>query len=145
MVSLLMQVFVPFPRYAPFLKALTLALFAYVATVFVVNVPWAEVLYRTLMPSISFKGGYVVAVVAVFGTTISPYLFFWQASQEVEEQRAVKGERPLKRAPEPGPRNLQRIRLDTKNFDAIDADKDGTVSLEEVETYMKAQHEPTKN
>lgn len=96
MVSLLMQVFVPFPRYAPFLKALTLALFAYVATVFVVNVPWAEVLYRTLMPSISFKGGYVVAVVAVFGTTISPYLFFWQASQEVEEQRAVKGERPLK-------------------------------------------------
>ncbi len=79
--SLLLQVFVPFPRYAPILKALTLALLAYVATVFVVKVPWGEVIYRTIMPSLSLKGSYVVAVVAVFGTTISPYLFFWQASQ----------------------------------------------------------------
>jgi NRAMP (natural resistance-associated macrophage protein)-like metal ion transporter len=83
-VSLLLQIFVPFPKYAPILKALTLALFAYVVTVFVVKVPWAEVLYRTFLPSVSFNAGYVVAVVAVFGTTIRLYLFFWQASREVE-------------------------------------------------------------
>jgi NRAMP (natural resistance-associated macrophage protein)-like metal ion transporter len=111
--SLLLQIFVPFPRYAPILKALTLALFAYVATVFVVKVPWGEVLYQTIMPSISFKTDYVVAVVAVFGTTISPYLFFWQASQEVEEQRATKGDEPLKKAPQQARAQLQRIKLDT--------------------------------
>jgi NRAMP (natural resistance-associated macrophage protein)-like metal ion transporter len=85
LVSLLLQMFLPLPRYAPILKVLTLALFAYVVTVFVVKVTWAEVLYRTFVPSVSFKAEYLVAVVAVFGTTISPYLFFWQASQEVEE------------------------------------------------------------
>ena len=112
-VSLVLQVFVPFPRYAPILKALTLALFAYVATVFVVQVPWGDVLHRTLVPSVQFKADYVVAVVAVFGTTISPYLFFWQASQEVEEQRAAPGEEPLKDAPEQARGQLQRIKIDT--------------------------------
>ncbi len=111
--SIVLQVFIPFPRYAPILKALTLALFAYVATVFVVAVPWSEVFYQTLMPAISLKGNYVVAVVAVFGTTISPYLFFWQASQEVEEQRAAAGERPLIYAPEQARAQLARIKLDT--------------------------------
>jgi NRAMP (natural resistance-associated macrophage protein)-like metal ion transporter len=113
MVSLVLQVFVPFPRYAPILKALTLALFAYVGTVLVVKVPWGEVLYGTIIPSVSFKADYVVAVVAVFGTTISPYLFFWQASQEVEQQRAAKAEEPLKEAPEQARSNLQRIKIDT--------------------------------
>ncbi|BBJ23972.1 NRAMP family divalent metal transporter [Candidatus Nitrotoga sp. AM1P] len=112
MVSLVLQIFIPFPRYAPILKILTLSLFTYVVTVFVVNVPWGEVLYRTIMPSISFKADYVMAVVAVFGTTISPYLFFWQASQEVEELQA-KGEAPLKEAPEQAPSHLQRIKIDT--------------------------------
>jgi NRAMP (natural resistance-associated macrophage protein)-like metal ion transporter len=112
-VSLVLQVFVPFPRYAPILKTLTLALFAYVATVFVVQVPWGDVLHHTIMPSVSFKADYVVAVVAVFGTTISPYLFFWQASQEVEEQRAATGEEPLKEAPEQARAQLQRIKIDT--------------------------------
>jgi NRAMP (natural resistance-associated macrophage protein)-like metal ion transporter len=113
LVSIGLQVFVPFPRYSPILKALTLAVFAYVVTVFVVKVPWGEVVYRTLIPSISFEAGYVAAVVAVFGTTISPYLFFWQASQEVEEQRAAEGEEPLKRAPEQGRAQLERIQMDT--------------------------------
>ena len=113
MVSLVLQIFIPFPRYAPILKMLTLSLFAYVATVFVVDVPWGEVLYRTIMPSISFKADYVMAVVAVFGTTISPYLFFWQASQEVEELRATEGEAPLKEAPEQAHSHLQRIKIDT--------------------------------
>ncbi|WON74047.1 divalent metal cation transporter [Nitrosospira sp. Is2] len=111
--SLVLQVFIPFPRYAPILKMLTLSLFAYVATVFIVQVPWGEVLRHTVMPSISFKTEYVVAVVAVFGTTISPYLFFWQASQEVEEQRAVDGDEPLKEAPQQASAHLRRIKIDT--------------------------------
>ncbi len=112
-VSVVLQVFVPFPRYSPILKALTMVLLAYVVTVFVVKVPWGEVVHRTLIPSISFEATYVVGVVAVFGTTISPYLFFWQASQEVEEQRAAKGEQPLIDAPEQARVQLERIQLDT--------------------------------
>ncbi|MGA8147871.1 MAG: Nramp family divalent metal transporter [Gallionellaceae bacterium] len=112
-VSVMLQVFVPFPRYVPILKALTLALLAYVATVFVVKVPWGDVLYQTILPSLSLKADYVVAVVAVFGTTISPYLFFWQASQEVEDQRAAAGEEPLITAPEQARSQLQRIKIDT--------------------------------
>jgi Mn2+/Fe2+ NRAMP family transporter len=112
-VSLVLQVFVPFPRYAPILKLLTLALFAYVGTVLVVTVPWREVLYRTILPPVSLQIDYMVAVVAVFGTTISPYLFFWQASQEVEEQRATEGEEPLRAAPEQARRSLRRIKIDT--------------------------------
>jgi NRAMP (natural resistance-associated macrophage protein)-like metal ion transporter len=111
--SLALQMFVPFPRYAPLLKLMTLALFAYVATVFIVHVPWAHVLYRTVMPETSFDVHYIVAIVAVFGTTISPYLFFWQASQEVEEQRASPQERPLRIAPEQARRSLRRIKTDT--------------------------------
>ena len=86
---MVLQVFVPFPRYSPILKALTLALLAYVATAFAVQIPWGEVAFRTVWPALSLDPSYVIAVVAVFGTTISPYLFFWQASQEVEEQRAT--------------------------------------------------------
>ncbi len=112
-ISLLLQIFVPFPFYAPLLKTLTLALLAYVATVFVVKVPWGEVFYQTLMPSLSLKADYLLAVVAVFGTTISPYLFFWQASQEVEDQREAPGEEPLVTAPEQAVTELKRIRIDT--------------------------------
>ena len=111
--SLLLQVFVPFPRYSPLLKLLTLTLFTYVATVFVLRVHWAAVLHGTLFPPLSFDKNYLVALVAVFGTTISPYLFFWQASQEVEEQRATPGDQPLKRAPEQARTHLQRIEFDT--------------------------------
>jgi NRAMP (natural resistance-associated macrophage protein)-like metal ion transporter len=113
LVSLLLQIALPFPRYAPILKLLTLALLAYVATVFVVKVPWSEVFYQTFMPSLSLKADYLIAIVAVFGTTISPYLFFWQASQEVEDQRAAPGEEPLVNAPEQAHLQLRRIQIDT--------------------------------
>jgi NRAMP (natural resistance-associated macrophage protein)-like metal ion transporter len=112
-VSLVLQVFVPFPRYAPLLKALTLALFAYVATAFVVHVPWLEVAWRAFVPDLSTKTSYIVAIVAIFGTTISPYLFFWQASQEVEEQRATPGAKPLIEAPQQSRSNFRRIKADT--------------------------------
>jgi len=113
LVSLGLQVFIPFPRYAPFLKWLTLALFAYVATVFVVRVPWLEAGLHTLVPDIALRADYLLTLVAVFGTTISPYLFFWQASQEVEEQRAADGEEPLREAPEQAKAHLHRIKIDT--------------------------------
>ena len=113
LVSLGLQVFIPFPRYAPFLKWLTLALFAYVATVFVVRVPWLEAGLHTLLPDLALRADYLLTLVAVFGTTISPYLFFWQASQEVEEQRAADGEAPLREAPEQATAHLHRIKIDT--------------------------------
>ena len=83
-VSLLLQMFIPYSRYVRILKWLTLALLAYVATAFVVHIPWTQVLINTVLPHLSRKPEYITTVVAVFGTTISPYLFFWQASQEVE-------------------------------------------------------------
>ncbi len=113
LLSVVLQVFIPFSRYVPFLKLLTLSLFAYVGVALMVDVPWRSVLVATLIPPISFKSGYVVAIVAVFGTTISPYLFFWQASQEVEQQRAEPGQQPLRLAPRQAAGNLGRIGLDT--------------------------------
>lgn len=88
LVSVLLQVFVPYRSDVHVLKWLTLVLFAYVATVFVAQVPWQTVVTRMIFPQWSWKSDYVTTVVAVLGTTISPYLFFWQASQEVEEMRA---------------------------------------------------------
>ncbi len=113
LVSLLLQVFVPYRRYVRILKWLTLTLLAYVATAFVVHIPWAQVLVSTLRPQITWQSGYITTVVAVFGTTISPYLFFWQASQEVEDQIADAQAQPLTRSPQQAPANLRRIQIDT--------------------------------
>ncbi len=111
--SVLLQVFVPYQRYVNLLKWLTLVLLAYVATVFVVHVPWGEVLKSTVWPRIAWRKDYLTTIVAVFGTTISPYLFFWQASQEVEELRADADAQPLRQAPEQVERQFSRIRFDT--------------------------------
>jgi NRAMP (natural resistance-associated macrophage protein)-like metal ion transporter len=113
LVSLTLQIFVPFPRYAPILKWLTLALLAYVGTVLVVHVPLEGLLAGALVPTLSRSGEYAAMFVAVLGTTISPYLFFWQASQEVEEQRATDGHEPLRDAPEQARSHLRRIQIDT--------------------------------
>ncbi|MFJ9449087.1 MULTISPECIES: NRAMP family divalent metal transporter [unclassified Herbaspirillum] len=113
LLSLLLQVFLAYKRYVRILKWLTLGLLSYVATVLVVHVPWTEVALRTFAPHLSWKTEYITTVVAVFGTTISPYLFFWQASQEVEEQLATPGAAPLIQAPHQAKANLRRIKLDT--------------------------------
>ncbi|SIT37475.1 Natural resistance-associated macrophage protein [Paraburkholderia ribeironis] len=94
--STIFQICVPYDSYARFLRWLTLVLFAYVAVAFVVPVDWAQVGLSVIRPRPQLSGDYLTMVVAVFGTTISPYLFFWQASQEVEELRSKPGERPLK-------------------------------------------------
>jgi NRAMP (natural resistance-associated macrophage protein)-like metal ion transporter len=113
MLSLLLQIFIPYNRYVRVLKYLTLALLAYVATVFVIQVPWAKVLTETLLPHVSWKPEFITTIVAVFGTTISPYLFFWQASQEVEDQIGNPSAKPLKKAPEQASENFRRIKIDT--------------------------------
>ena len=92
-VTVLLQVFVPYRRLAPILKWLTLFLFAYVIAAFMVHVPWAQVLHDLVIPKLQWTGAYWMMIVALLGTTISPYLFFWQASQEVEELRLKGGER----------------------------------------------------
>jgi Mn2+/Fe2+ NRAMP family transporter len=104
---------VPYSTYAKYLKWLTVSLFAYVAVVFCVHVSWRAVLHATVLPHIQLTKEYVTALIAVLGTTISPYLFFWQASQEVEEVRNNRGEKPLKRAPLQAQEQLGRIRIDT--------------------------------
>jgi NRAMP (natural resistance-associated macrophage protein)-like metal ion transporter len=111
--SLALQIWVPFARYSPLLKVLTLSLFAYVVTVFVIHVPWGEVIKGIVLPKANFDAKYAVAIVAVLGTTISPYLFFWQAAQEVEEIRASKERKALRRAPAQGREAIRRIGIDT--------------------------------
>jgi len=112
-VSVLLEVFICYDRYAHVLKWLTLTIFAYVATAFVVHIPWGETLKQTFWPHVSFSPDYLTSLIAVFGTTISPYLFFWQASQEVEEITAHKGAHALKRTPKEAPAEFWRIRVDT--------------------------------
>jgi NRAMP (natural resistance-associated macrophage protein)-like metal ion transporter len=110
---LVLQVFMPYSTYVRYLKWLTLGLLAYVATVFAVRIPWLEVLKSTVWPSFHFTRDSVALIVAIFGTTISPYLFFWQASQEVEEIRADANARSLRRQPEDADTHLRRIKTDT--------------------------------
>src|SRR5665213_455589 len=108
-----LQIFVAYSKYVSVLKWLTLALFAYFGTAMVVNVPWQEAAKGFFIPTFSSQPEFWTTVVAILGTTISPYLFFWQASQEVEEIEAVKARKPLLKAPEQGDDAKERIRLDT--------------------------------
>jgi len=112
-ISLVLEITVPYRKYASILKWLTLVLFAYVATVLVIHVPWGDALRATVIPSLSFRLDYITTLVAILGTTISPYLFFWQASQEVEETEITPSDQPLKKTPEQAPEQLKRIRFDT--------------------------------
>ncbi len=112
-VSVLAEVFIRYSRYASALRWLTLSLFAYVATVFVVGVPWLTVARNLALPEISLSGEYLTVVVAVFGTTISPYLFFWQAGEEVEDEKEDPEAEALIQAPDQAPRQMARMRLDT--------------------------------
>jgi NRAMP (natural resistance-associated macrophage protein)-like metal ion transporter len=114
LLSVVLEVAIPYRKYVLYLKWLTLVLFAYVATAFVVHVPWLAVLKATFIPTIEWKSKYWMAIVAVLGTTISPYLFFWQSSQEAEDVRLTRGESPLKQKPAQAPSQFRRIALDTR-------------------------------
>jgi len=111
--TLLLQVFVPYHRYVFFLKWLTLSLLAYAAVLFTVHVPWGQVALRTIWPHFTLNSTSAAVIVGVFGTTISPYLFFWQASEEVEDMLRTKGAKPLARAGRTAEKELRRIGWDT--------------------------------
>jgi NRAMP (natural resistance-associated macrophage protein)-like metal ion transporter len=110
--SLLAIVFVPYHRYVGLLKWFTFSLLAYVGVVFTVKIDWPAVAVGAFVPEIELTGEALTLVVAIFGTTISPYLFFWQSSQEVEEEEAAHAG-PLKEHPEQANRELNRIGWET--------------------------------
>lgn len=108
-----LEIFMQYRRYCYYLKWTAVVLFAYVATALSIHIPWGEVLLRTVVPDFQFNAKYLVAIVAVMGTTISPYLFFWQSSQEAEDERVDPKAKPLRMAPQQGPSEIRRIRIDT--------------------------------
>jgi Mn2+/Fe2+ NRAMP family transporter len=111
--SLGLQIFVPYHRYVVFLKWLTLSLLAYAAVLFTVHVPWGDVALRTVWPKFTPDANAAAVILGVFGTTISPYLFFWQASEEVEDMRVSGNGRSLLEDASAAPAELRRIRWDT--------------------------------
>jgi NRAMP (natural resistance-associated macrophage protein)-like metal ion transporter len=112
-ISVVSATFVPYSQYCQVLKWSTLVLFVYVAAALAIRAPMKPILVGAFIPSISLSTTYLTALAAVLGTTISPYLFFWQASQEVQEQKATPGQKPLKRAPEQAVTQLEPMRADT--------------------------------
>jgi NRAMP (natural resistance-associated macrophage protein)-like metal ion transporter len=116
LLCLVLQVFLSYESYVGYLKWLTLALLSYVAVIFTVHVQWGDVAWQLLLPKLAFNHDTIVMIVAVFGTTISPYLFFWQAAQEMEDLRAVSarsGGQLLPHAEAVARQHLRRIRWDT--------------------------------
>ena len=113
LLSLLAVVFVPYHRYVGVLKWLTFSLFAYVGIVFTVHIDWHKVAMGAFLPKFDGDGATLTLIVAIFGTTISPYLFFWQSAQEVEEEEADPDAGPLLTSPEQAPRQLTRIGWET--------------------------------
>jgi NRAMP (natural resistance-associated macrophage protein)-like metal ion transporter len=111
--SMLLEVFARYSQYVVWLKWLTLSLFAYVGVAFVVQLPWASVGYHLVVPNISFKAAYLTTVVAILGTTISPYLFFWQAEEEADETHERTDAKPLERDHGSAKKEFKRIRIDT--------------------------------
>jgi NRAMP (natural resistance-associated macrophage protein)-like metal ion transporter len=107
------QIFLHHKRYVGVLKWLTLSLFAYFAVLCVVHLPWQQFLVGLVWPRIEWSKEFWLMVAAILGTTVSPYLFFWQASQEVEDTKAEPVRQPLRRKPKQAPDALARIRLDT--------------------------------
>lgn len=113
LLSMLMQIFIPYHKYVNILKWLTLSLLSYAAVLFTVHVPWSQVALRTVAPKLTFNAATATVIVGVFGTTISPYLFFWQCSEEVEDLHARRGGCSLLQDPTAASKELRRIRWDT--------------------------------
>ena len=109
---LVAEVLIPYHNYAGYLKFLTLVLFVYVAAAFTVEVPWSKVIASMLLPKVSFDRNFLLMMVAIFGTTISPYMFFWQASQEAEELR-LSHRRKYGKQLAPGEDYFTHISIDT--------------------------------
>ena len=111
-ICVLLEVFLSYRQYSSILKWTTLSLFAYLGVVAVAHVRWGEALTSLAIPRIEWTGDYATGFVAILGTTISPYLFFWQAGQEIEEERRTHA-KPLMVTPREAGPELRRIRDDT--------------------------------
>src|SRR4029078_6389823 len=111
--SVVAQIFFDYRRYVAVLKWLTLCLFAYVGALAVAHVNWGEAVAGVLIPKIAWSSDFLTTIVAILGTTISPYLFFWQASQEAEDQRVDRSKQPLIHRHSGAQREFSRIRADT--------------------------------
>jgi len=111
--TVLLEVFMRYSRYVAVLKWLSLSLLAYVATAFIVELPWGEVALGVFVPHLTWSRDYLVTIVALLGTTISPYLFFWQAESEVEDTQEAPEAEPLNQAPEQAPKEIRRMEIDT--------------------------------
>jgi Mn2+/Fe2+ NRAMP family transporter len=109
---LIAEIFIPYHYYAGYLKFLTLVLLAYVAAAFTIQVPWTDVASATFIPRLTLDRDLLLTIVAVFGTTISPYLFFWQASQEAEESRLSHRQKYCSQLG-PGESYFRHISIDT--------------------------------
>ena len=109
----LLEVFSRYEEYVRILKWTAVSLFAYVATALAVDVPWRQVVHDTLVPTIIWRQDYLVAIVAVLGTTITPYCFFWQSSEEAEDERINPAAHRLIDAPDEARAEIGRIRIDT--------------------------------
>ncbi|MCB8821772.1 NRAMP family divalent metal transporter [Microvirga rosea] len=112
-VCIYMQVFMQYARYVMVLKWLTLALFSYFATLIAIHVDWSRLAFDLIVPQIIWRTDFLTTIVAVLGTTISPYLFFWQSAEEVEDLAAYPKRKDLIDAPEQGRAALHRIEVDT--------------------------------
>jgi NRAMP (natural resistance-associated macrophage protein)-like metal ion transporter len=117
--SAMALILMPYPTYASLLKWLGITVFSYFGIALFVKIPWAQVGHDLLLPQLRFTSEYLMMLVAVLGTTISPYLFIWQSSVEVEEQRADPEEAPLRKAPEQARSQFIKIRVDTYSGMAI--------------------------
>lgn len=114
LLTLTLEIFVSYKAYATYLKYLTFALFAYILTAFTIKIDWSQVLLSTIIPHIEWSKDYIFNIVAILGTTISPYLFFWQANEEVEEEIAHHKLRQLGAGqPRVTPKDISRLRIDT--------------------------------
>jgi Mn2+/Fe2+ NRAMP family transporter len=113
LVSVLALTLLSYQVYSSVLKWVGLCVFAYVGIAFFAHIPWPLVARDSLVPHVHFSHGYLSMLTAVLGTTISPYLFVWQSSIEVEEQRADPDEAPVRIAPQQARAQFVKIRVDT--------------------------------
>lgn len=113
-ITLVLEIFIPYKTYARYLKYLTFALFSYVVTALIISLDWKAVFFSTIIPKIELTKPYLLNIVALLGTTISPYLFFWQASEEVEEEIVHHRLRRMGAGqPRVTPKDISRLRIDT--------------------------------
>lgn len=113
LLSCTLIIVIPYSKYVKILRILTLSLFSYIAVVFVITIDWLGALQSVVLPHITLSSEYLTMIIAILGTTISPYLFFWQASEEAEEEEDDPKAKPLIIAPRQAPKAFNRINIDT--------------------------------